>query len=308
MALLYKLPAHLATRLALQPVDYSCIFIPMRPTHRIRAHSRPRSRPSLGTGLAAVSATLLAVAIVALSGAQAHPPPTSGLLPTPSGDSTIVVDTFTYPDRIGRFPTTWEGRSGWRQTVAAPQEIYYYIEQQEDEFFLRAETQGTAVNFGRSVDVNLRIYNRFRWRWRVHQLPREGDETVEQLNDSAAAIRIVFHGGFIPKTLKYVWSSTLPVGTEAESPTNSRTKVIVVRSGPNHLGEWMWEDVNAYDDYKRLFGGEPRKVQAVAVITDSDNTGSPVRGDYDDITFWISPPDTSETDAGNDPLEKRHEP
>jgi hypothetical protein len=51
--------------------------------------------------------------------------------------------------------------------------------------------------------------------------------------------------------------------------------------------------VDAYADYKRLFGGEPRTVKAVAVITDSDNTGSRVMADYDDFAFVKAPPDTT---------------
>ena len=207
-------------------------------------------------------------------------------------DSTLVIETFDYPGRIGRYPETWEGRSGWLQTTTRRADLYYFIESEEENLFLRAETTGSAVNFGIGVDVNIRVYNRLRWRWRVFELPENANETVKDLNDSAASVRLVFHGRHpVPKTLKYVWSTTVPKGVETESPSNSRTKVVVLRSGEEHLGAWVWEDVDVYADYKRLFGGEPRKVQAFAVITDSDNTNTPVKADYDDISFWISPPD-----------------
>ena len=51
-------------------------------------------------------------------------------------------------------------------------------------------------------------------------------------------------------------------------------------------------EVNAYEDYKRLYGGEPRPVKYVAVITDSDNTKTFVMADYDDFCFLKVPPDT----------------
>ena len=51
--------------------------------------------------------------------------------------------------------------------------------------------------------------------------------------------------------------------------------------------------MNAYEDYRRLFGGEPRLVEAIAVITDSDNTLSPVKADYDDFLFLIAAPDST---------------
>ena len=214
-------------------------------------------------------------------------------LRTPSRDSISVLERFDYPDHIGKLPNTWEGRTGWRR--AGKKDLYYTIQTEDDDFFLRASTTGKAIDAGRKANINLRIYNRLRWRWRVFKLPRDGNEQIKDKNDSAAAVRLVFHGGMVPKTLKYVWSATLPVGTETESPLNSRTKVVVLESGSSKLREWVWEEVDAYEDYKRLFGGEPRPVKYLAVITDSDNTRSPVIADYDDFAFLIGPPDTIKT-------------
>lgn len=215
-------------------------------------------------------------------------------LHTPSRDSMHVLERFDYPDHIGKLPDTWEGRTVWRRRVDK-KDLYYTVQTEDDDFFLRASTTGKAINIGRKAGVNLRIFNRLRWRWRVLKLPRGGNEKIKDKNDSAAAVRLVFHGGMIPKTLKYVWSATLPVGTETESPLNSRTKVVVLESGASKLGKWVWEEVDAYEDYKRLFGGEPRPVKFLAVITDSDNTRSPVIADYDDFAFLIGPPDTIKT-------------
>ncbi len=214
-------------------------------------------------------------------------------LHTPSKDSIFVLERFDYPDHIGKLPDTWEGRTGWGRV--GKKDLYYTVQTEDDDFFLRASTTGKAINVGRKANINLRIFNRLRWRWRVFKLPQDGNEQIKDKNDSAAAVRLVFHGGIIPKTLKYVWSATLPVGAETESPVNSRTKVIVLESGSSKLGEWVWEERDAYEDYKRLFGGEPRRVKFLAVITDSDNTRSPVIADYDDFTFLIGPPDTIKT-------------
>lgn len=207
-------------------------------------------------------------------------------LTSAAADSAIVLEAFDYPEQIGQFPDTWEGRSGWRRVKKG---LYYTIEEEEGNTYLHAETTGMAIDAGRSVDVNLRIYNRLRWRWRVTSLPMEGNEEIEEKNDSGAGVRLVFLGGIIPKTLKYVWSASLPVGTETVSPTNDRTRVIVLKRGMRNAGKWVWEEVNAYEDYKRVFGGEPRPVRSIAVITDSDNTNTYVEADYDDFLFLKSP-------------------
>jgi hypothetical protein len=89
----------------------------------------------------------------------------------------------------------------------------------------------------------------------------------------------------MPRAIKYVWSSTVPVGTRLDSPVYWRAKVIVLQSGPAAAGEWKQETVNLYQDYKELFGGEPGEAQGIAVLTDSDTTASVAEADYDDFTL-----------------------
>ena len=236
----------------------------------------------------------------------ADPPPE---FYTPARDSLFILERFTRPRDLGQFPSDWEGRTGWRKsTTRNAEDLYYTIQLEDGDYFLRAQTEGRATDAGRVANVNLRLYNRLRWRWRVHSLPEGGNEEVKDKNDSGAAVRLVFRGGVVPKTLKYVWSATLPAGTETESPSSDRTKVVVLRSGTDHLGDWAWEEVDAYDDYKRLFGGEPRIVEVLAVITDSDNTNSPVKADYDDFVFIVGSGDGSSASVETSDSETDREP
>ena len=217
---------------------------------------------------------------------------------SPAGDSTFVLESFDYPRFLNTYPDNiWEGRSGFRYSKTRKEEVYYRIQKEADNYYLSAEVTGLAVNFGREakvtfrgrqINANLRLHQKLRWRWRVHSLPEGSDETDSDKNDSAAAVRLVFGTGFLSgKTLKYIWSETLPVGTVIEG---SRQHVIVLRSGKENLGEWVWEEVNAYEDYRRLFGGNPRPIDGLALLTDSNNTETFVKADYDDITFIIPRP------------------
>lgn len=217
---------------------------------------------------------------------------------TPGGDSTCVFETFDYPRFLDTYPDKiWEGRSGWRYSKTRKSEVYYRILKEGDNHYLSATTQGGAVNFGREANLryrgreikaNLRLFQKLRWRWRVRDLPEGSDETEGDKNDSAAAVRLLFGTGvFSGKSLKYIWSATLPVGTVIEG---NRQYVVVLRSGADGLGKWVWEEVNAYKDYRRLFGGDPRPADALGLLTDSNNTGSIVGADYDDIAFIIPRP------------------
>ena len=119
-------------------------------------------------------------------------------------------------------------------------------------------------------------------------MPEGSNENDSGKNDSAAAVRLVFDTNpLLGKSLKYIWSETLPKGTIIKSRNQY---IVVLRSGSGETGEWVWEEVNAYEDYRRLFGGDPRPVDLVGLLTDSDNTKTLVKADYDDITFIIPRP------------------
>jgi len=77
----------------------------------------------------------------------------------------------------------------------------------------------------------------------------------------------------------------LPVGTQFTSPLYSRNKGIVRRSGQPDSKRWYEEEVNFLDDFKKLFGEEPGKVQGIAILTSSDATKTAAAADYDDFVL-----------------------
>lgn len=210
---------------------------------------------------------------------------------TPAGDSTRVLETFDYPQFLNSYPDKI-----WRGHKTKKEDVYYRILREVDNHYLSAKTKGGAVDFGREakvtfrgreINASLRLFRNLRWRWRVHDFPEGSDETDDDKNDSAAAVRLVFGTNMFAKRLKYIWSATLPKGTVIKG-WNQYT--IVLRSGTEERKKWVWEEVDAYQDYRRLFGGDPRPVDFLALLTDSNNTETVVAADYDDITFIIPRP------------------
>ena len=64
-----------------------------------------------------------------------------------------------------------------------------------------------------------------------------------------------------------------------------RIQMIVAESGSARTGTWKLESQNVYEDYKRAFGAEPGRIKAIAIMTDTDNTGASVEAYYGDIAF-----------------------
>jgi hypothetical protein len=61
--------------------------------------------------------------------------------------------------------------------------------------------------------------------------------------------------------------------------------MIVVESGGLMLNQWVSEERNIYEDYKKAFGDEPPPISGVAIMTDADNTGESAIAYYGDIVF-----------------------
>jgi hypothetical protein len=65
--------------------------------------------------------------------------------------------------------------------------------------------------------------------------------------------------------------------------------MIVVESGPDRVGQWVTEERNVYEDFRRAFGREAPMISGLALMTDTDNTGETATAWYGDISFLSRP-------------------
>ena len=179
---------------------------------------------------------------------------------------------------VGKPPTGWGSRNGNIADV-------YSVQEEGGRKFLHADARGTAIQIGFETKWSLKEYPLLEWQWRALILPDRGDELKKATNDSVLGLYVVF--GRLPfiKAIKYVWSTTLPVGLSLESPFSSSTKIIILESGDVLLGKWVSERRDVLADYLHLFGGKNDALvpRGIAILTDADNTASRASGDYGDI-------------------------
>ena len=62
--------------------------------------------------------------------------------------------------------------------------------------------------------------------------------------------------------------------------------MIAVESGPERIGAWVSEERNIHRDYVSYFGEDPPEVIAIAIMTDTDNTGEKAVAYYEDMTLF----------------------
>jgi hypothetical protein len=86
---------------------------------------------------------------------------------------------------------------------------------------------------------------------------------------------VVFPSSLFWRTnaINYIWANRLAVRQAVPNPFSSNAMMVAVQSGQNHVGEWMEERRNVLEDYRKFFGEDPPKVGAIAIMTDTDNTG-----------------------------------
>ncbi|MFQ5890542.1 MAG: DUF3047 domain-containing protein, partial [Gemmatimonadota bacterium] len=163
----------------------------------------------------------------------------------------------------------------------------YRVREEDGNKYLEATDEGESVILGKEVKWDLRKYPYVSFRWRVHEIPKGADERFDETVDSAAGIYFIYKKkllGLIPESVKYVWSSSLPVGSATQREGVGKPWMIVVGTDKEGLDEWHTYVFDLRAAYKETFGGKPPdKPIGIGLLSDANSTNSHAYADYDDI-------------------------
>jgi len=163
----------------------------------------------------------------------------------------------------------------------------YTLEQEAGRRTLRAVSEASASGLYRELRVDLRQTPFLNWSWRIDRMLGPHDERSRKGDDYPARVYVVFSAGaafWRTRAINYVWSAQ-PLNSVWPNAYDEDVRMVAAHSGPRDVGQWVAEKRNVLADYRRFFGEEPRVVDAVAIMTDTDNTGETVRAWYGDIWF-----------------------
>lgn len=178
---------------------------------------------------------------------------------------------------------------GW-QTKSFSGETHYSLEKINGQLALRAVSNAAASGRYREIDIDLNKTPVLNWSWMVDNTIANLNERTKAGDDYAARVYVVFSGGMAfwrTRAINYVWSSSQSINTHWSSAYTDHVRMIAMQSGQKRLGEWVNERRNVRADYRRLFGEEPGKLNAVAIMTDTDNSGASASAWYGDIWFDV---------------------
>jgi hypothetical protein len=213
---------------------------------------------------------------------------------------------------VGKFSAAPVGDSlppGWKPLTFKKIEKHttYTVVKDDNVVVVKAVAEASASGLTREIKINPKEYPIVKWRWKVMNILKKGDVHRKEGDDYPARIYITFEYdpnklGFFEKAkyqtikllygeypplaaINYIWESKAPVGTMVPNPYTDRVMMFVVESGSAKLNQWVNEERNVYEDYKKAFGGEPSMISGVAIMTDTDNTGESATAYYGDILF-----------------------
>jgi hypothetical protein len=213
---------------------------------------------------------------------------------------------------VGKFSAATIGQglpNGWKPLTFKKIEKHtiYTLVKDDHTVVIKAVAEASASGLTREIKINPKEYPIVRWRWKVMDILKKGDVHKKEGDDYPARIYITFeydpsklslfekakyqmvkllYGEYPPlDAINYIWASKAPVGTMVPNSYTDRVMMFVVESGAAKLDQWVNEERNVYQDYKKAFGGEPPMISGVAIMTDTDNTGESATAYYGDILF-----------------------
>jgi len=174
--------------------------------------------------------------------------------------------------------------SGWEEESFVGNTRYTIISEGEGHC-LSAESNATASGFIHEIEYDLQEWPRLAWRWKVDGVLEKGDVRSKETDDYPARVYVIFPHWFPPKTrsINYIWANRLPQDESIPNSYYAKAIMLAVESGADKAGQWVSEERNVLEDFRKLFGEEPPEVGAIAIMTDTDNTGERASACYDDI-------------------------
>lgn len=221
----------------------------------------------------------------------------------PQADA-LIAGAFSALKPGSALPGEWKAVGPSREA----RQTRYTVVEDNGATVIRAESKATASGLSRRLKVNPADYPALRWRWKVANILTTSDLRTREGDDYPARVYVMFdyplaklpfgervkirlaralYDPDLPAaTLCYVWDGKAPAGTVAPSAYTNLVRMIVVESGASRVNQWLNVERDIAADFQAAFGDTAPPITAVAIATDTDNTGESAVAFYGDISFY----------------------
>ena len=165
----------------------------------------------------------------------------------------------------------------------------YHITTLDNSLVLKAESHSSASGLFKEQWIDLLKTPYLNWRWRIDNRLKSINEQSKSGDDYSARIYVVVDGDWAfwkTKAINYVWASNTPKGSIWPNAfAGNKAMMIAIRSSADKTHTWYQEKRNIMQDLEEQFGTEIRYIDAVALMTDTDNSKGNAIAYYGDIYF-----------------------
>jgi hypothetical protein len=203
----------------------------------------------------------------------------------------LATSAFAAPDLFEGFGAGWSDR--WEEKHLFGKPTSYKVTDEGGRRALHAVSRAAHGGMYRRIGLAAPASARLRWQWKVRQ-PLEANRRERERagDDFAARVMVIFENSIVPlrtRALAYVWAAHEPIGATFPNPYSKNVGMVVLRSGGAEAGRWLTESRDLVADYRAFFGEPPRRIDAVAVLVDTDNTGLEAEAWFAELSIESTP-------------------
>ncbi|WP_455200167.1 DUF3047 domain-containing protein [Kaarinaea lacus] len=153
---------------------------------------------------------------------------------------------------------------------------------------IKAISNQSASGLVRKMKVDLTKTPYLNWSWKVDSILSDVNETQKEGDDYAARIYVVISGGIFfwrTRAISYAWASKQPKNSHWPNAFTGNATMVAMQSGPALTGQWVTEKRNVLEDIEKLLDIDKTQIDAIAIMTDTDNSKQSATAYYGDIYF-----------------------
>ncbi len=201
---------------------------------------------------------------------------------------TVPLPAIASDIAVSRFSS--EGLTGWDVKEFKGRTTYTLVKDQ-GKTVVKAHAKASASGLVKKISFDPREHRYLSWSWKVPTIINGGNERTKTGDDYAARVYVVFPGKFFwqMRALNYIWANNLPKGQFVPNAFTANAMLVAVESGNAKTGQWIHERRDILADYRMVFGEDPPKAGAIAIMTDTDNTGGNAEAWYGEIMLSGTP-------------------
>lgn len=154
--------------------------------------------------------------------------------------------------------------------------------------FIRSEAEGVGSFLAKETFVDLNKTPFLNITWKVEKNLPGIVENSKKGHDYAARVLVAKKTGSTAlsnRAMNYVFSSNNNINDSWQSPFTKKSVDYILSTTKQNFNEWVTVKVNVKQHFKKFYNLDIDKVDAIALMTDTDNTGLKAIAYFQNIYF-----------------------